>query len=251
MSFKIHAKQQIVMKYFIAIALLFTFFTTAKGQEIEGNYKNESDSLFFSNGRVIFSISEFGALFTRMVGEGNYEQIGNYLLINTEDYSGKKTIHTTMDNNIADTLSIHITTLENYPVNGAMAELMSSSEKVLKRAVAGEDGKIYFQKNPKLMKKVSKAKISHMGYNQIIFDCNNDQDHLVKLAKNDVIENRTIVFELADKEDETLSIVLLCDDFNPGKDRMKTLNKLKQQAKSKNKLSKRYKKEYIPTYYNR
>lgn len=239
------------MKYFSAAILFFMLFTAAFGQELDGNYKNESDSLYFSNGKIIFSISGFGALSTRMVGEGTYEQVGDYLLIKTGSYSGEKSIQKTLDKIASDTLSLQITTLENYPVNGAMAELLTSSEKVLKRAIAGDDGKIHFQEHSKLMKKVAKVKVSHLGYDNILFDCNNEQDYLIKLAKNDVIENKTIVFNISEPDEETLSIILLSDDFNPQKDQMKALHKLKNQAKNKNKLSKRYKKEYIPVYFKR
>ena len=50
---------------------------------------------------------------------------------------------------------------------------------------------------------------------------------------------------------ETLSITLLSDDFDPGKDKMKSLQRLDKKIQKSNVLAKRLKKEYIPTYQGR
>lgn len=241
--------KQTVMGRFFSIAIsLLVLSASLFSQDLEGNYKNQSDSLLFSNGKVIFNISGFGALFTTMVGEGDYERIENWLLINTGEYSGEKTTHQSMNGNSRDSIAIQITSIENYPIGGAMAEFTTKSGKVAQRLIAAEDGKIHVPRNSKWMKNVAKVRISQLGYDEIAFDCTGNRDHLVKLVKNNVVENKTIVFNVQEEEDETLAITLLSMDFAAGKDRVKSLQKIGEKAKKKNVLSKRYKKEYVPYF---
>lgn len=85
-----------------------------------------------------------------------------------------------------------------------------------------------------------------MGYNSIEFDFNAGNDYLVRLADNDVIEEKTAVFRFNEIDDETLSIILLTDNFNSDKKREAELNKLEKRARKKNLLDKRFKKEFEP-----
>lgn len=230
-------------KYFTILSFLFITFALA-AQDFEGNYKDKTDSLFFSNGKVIFNVSGFGALSTRIVGEGEYEYFDDYLLINTSDYSGKKSVFETVDGSKKDTIVVKVVSIDNYPIQGVLTEFLSESDKVIRGSVTNDQGKC-IQPNDQ---KIKKVKVANMGYNDIIFDAVQGKDFLVKLAKNNVIENQTVVFKIKNEDEDAISIILLSDNFNPGRDRMKSIEKLDKKVQKSNVLGKRLVKEYISVY---
>lgn len=232
------------MKKHFAILLFLSISLTLLSQDFDGNYKDKTDSLSFSNGKVAFNISGFGALFTRMVGEGEYEYFDDYLLVNTSDYSGEKSVFEPIDGSKKDTIVVKVVDLNNYPIQGALTEFLSESDKVIRGNVTNDQGKSQQFKD----QKIRKIKATNLGYDDIIFDVTEGKDFLVKLAKNNVIENQTVAFKVKNEDEETLSIILLSDDFDPGKDKMKSLEKLDKKIQKSNILSKRLRKEYIPTY---
>lgn len=240
------------MKPYTIFIFLFTLlFFSINAQELDGSYKNQTDSLCFKNGEAVFSISDFGALSTKMVGEGNYELIENYLLIHTKEYSGEKTIFNPVEGENNDTITIQVTSLDNYPINGALSDFMNGPKKSVKRVVADENGKVFFEKTPKLMKRINRVKISHLGFNEIAFDLDVNSNYLVKLAKNNVIEHKTVVLKIEDQDEASLNIILLSDDFVAGKNLSKSLERVDRRAQKRHTLSKRYKKDYIPEFHGR
>lgn len=232
------------MKKYFTILIFLSVSFALMSQGFEGNYKDKTDSLTFFNGKAIFNLSGFGALFTRMVGEGEYEYFDNYLLVNTSDYSGEKSVFEPIDGSKKDTMVVKVVGLDNYPIQGALTEFLSESDKVIRGVVTNDRGKSEQFSEPK----VKKVKVSNLGYNDIIFNVVRGKDFFVKLAKNNVIEHQTVVFKVQNEDEETLSIILLSDNFNPGKDKMKSLEKLDKKAQKSNVLAKRLKKEYIPIY---
>lgn len=237
-------KQPDNMKKYFAILIFLSVSFALMSQGFEGSYKDKTDSLTFSNGKAIFSLSGFGALFTRMVGEGEYEYFDNYLLVNTSNYSGQKSVFEPIDGSKKDSIVVKVVGLENYPIQGALTEFLSESDKVIRGVVTNDQGKSEQLNDPK----IKKVKVSNLGYNDIVFDVVRGKDFLVKLAKNNVIENQTVAFKAQKEDEETLSIILLSDDFNPGKNKIKSLEKLDKKAQKGNVLAKRLKKEYVPIY---
>lgn len=237
-------KQPDNMKKYFAILIFLSVSFALMSQGFEGNYKDKTDSLTFSNEKAIFSLSGFGALFTRMVGEGEYEYFDNYLLVNTSNYSGQKSVFEPIDGSKKDSIVVKVVGLENYPIQGALTEFLSESDKVIRGVVTNDQGKSEQLNDPK----IKKVKVSNLGYNDIVFNVVRGKDFLVKLAKNNVIENQTVAFKAQKEDEETLSIILLSDDFNPGKNKIKSLEKLDKKAQKGNVLAKRLKKEYVPIY---
>ncbi|WP_298649327.1 hypothetical protein [uncultured Proteiniphilum sp.] len=211
-------------------------------QQLEGTYKNGADSIAFSNEKVTFRISGFGGLSSAQVGEGTYELNGNYLLIHTSDYPGEKSSFQLLDGSRKDTCVIKTVSLQNYAVQGILVESRNKSGKLISSKVTGNDGRIFFTP----CDKITSISTSPMGYNSISFDHIPGKDYLIKLAENDIIENSTVVFAIRSIDDETISLLMLTEDFNTGKDRDKDLQKLEKKARKSNKLDKRLKKVYIP-----
>ena len=235
------------MKKYFAALLFLSASLSLLSQDFEGNYKERNDSLSFSNGKASFSLSGFGALFTRMVGEGEYEHVDDYLLVHTSDYPGEKSVCEPIDGTNKDSIVVRVVGTDNYPVQGALTEFLSESNKTIRRSITDDLGK---SRQPE-DQKIKRIKVSNLGYDDVAFEVVRGKDFLVKLARNNVIENQTVAFKVRSEDEETLSIILLSDNFDPGKDKMKSLEKLDKKTEKSNVLAKRLKKEYIPAYRGR
>lgn len=209
-------------------------------QTLNGTYKNGSDSLFFSDEFITFRISGFGGLSSTLVGEGTYEIVDNYLLVHTDEYSGKKSNFEELPGSRNDTCIVKVVAANNYPVQGILIESKNKSGKTIAAGVTGNDGIVFFTD---IDKGVS-ISASAMGYNSIEFNNKAGSDYLVRLADNDVIEEKTAVFRFNEIDEETVSILLLTDDFNNEKKREDEIKKLEKKARKSNRIDKRYKKEF-------
>lgn len=216
--------------------------TILYAQQLDGTYKNETDSIAFSNGKVTFCVSGFGGLSSAQAGEGTYELADNFLIIHTEEYSGNKTSFDESEGTAKDTCIVQTVGPQNYAAQGVLVESRNKSGKLIDGKVTGNDGKIFLTP----CDKIATISASSLGYNSISFDYTPGKNYRIKMAENDIIENKTVVFNVNHVDDETLSVLMLSDDFNNDKDREKELGKLKKKAKKNNKLDKRLKKVYIP-----
>ena len=230
------------MKRIILSTLILLQGILLNAQSLDGTYENGSDSLVFNNDHIIFSVSEFGGLSTTQVGEGTYEIIDDFLLINTKEYSGDKSAYEEMDGSKTDTCVVRVVGLNNYAIQGVLVESKNSSNKTINAGVTGNDGRLLFLDDDKCVKFSTSA----MGYNSIEFDYNSGKDYLIRLAENDVIENSTVVFRFEEIDDETVSILLLTDNFDTNKNRDRELKKLEKRARKNNRIDKRYKKKFEP-----
>mgnify|MGYP007061807482 CR=1 FL=1 len=200
-------------------------------QPLSGTYKNGTDSLVFKGDQAIFHVSGFGGLSSAQAGAGSYERVNDFLLIHTAEYPGDKASFHELEGSRADTCVVKVVSLANYPIQGILVEPDNSFAKLPGGRVTGNDGRIYLTDT----EKTQTITVSGMGV-----------DYLVKLADSEVIEDRTVVFRLQEVDDETLSILLLADDFDPGKKRDNELKKLEKRARRSNQIDKRFKKEYEP-----
>ncbi|MGB4568172.1 MAG: hypothetical protein WBH96_04200 [Dysgonamonadaceae bacterium] len=230
------------MKRIFYILLFLPLSITTYSQQYEGVFKEGGDVLKFENEKVYFNMNEMGNMITNKVGEGSYEILGDYLLVKTGEYSGEKSSVQPLPGSKEDSVGIKVTDNRNFSLPGILVELLNSSGKTLHGGVTDSDGKFFFKKNSK----GHTIKVSDMGYDNISFAYDPTNDFLVKLVKNDVIENQTVVFKLKKVDDETLSVLLLSTDFNPGKNQLKALEKLDKKARKSNYIDKYMKKEYEP-----
>ena len=81
-----------------------------------------------------------------------------------------------------------------------------------------------------------------MGFDDIEFDIQPNEDYHVKMSDQKSVENKTVVFRFREIDEETIGVMLLSTDFKQGKDLQKSLDKLYQSAFKKNFLEKRMKK---------
>lgn len=230
------------MKKILLLITVLTLGLHGVAQPISGTYKNGTDSLVFNGERVIFSVSGFGGLSTTQAGEGTYERVEDFLMIHTTDYPGDKSSFEVQESTKSDTCVIRVMSLNNYAIQGVLVEPNNSSRKNPGGSVTGGDGRIYLTDTDK----TESITVSGMGYNSITFDYQPGNDYLVRLAENDIIENQTVVFQFIEVDDETLSLLLLTDDFDTSKRKDRELKNLKKRARKSNRIDKRFKKEYEP-----
>lgn len=230
------------MKRILLLATILLSGISLFAQQLDGTYKNGADSIAFSNDKVIFRISGFGGLSSAQVGEGTYEVDGNYLFIHTSDYSGSKTIFEVLDDSKKDTCVVHTVSQQGYALQGILLESRTKSGKLISGKVTGNDGKVFFTP----CDKITSISATSLGYHPISFEYTPGKDYRIRLAENDVIENKTVVFKTNFIDQETLSVLMLTDDLNTKKERSKELQKFEKRAQKTNKLDKRLKKVYVP-----
>lgn len=231
-----------VMKKFIPFTYMLLWGVSLFAQQLEGTFKNGLDSLTFDGENIVFRISGFGGLSSAQVGEGSYEYNDDYLFIHTRDFSGERSVFQELEGYRTDTCVVKVVSLYNYPIENILVESLNKSDKNIEAKVTGDDGKIILTQN----NKISSIAASSIGYNSISFNYTQGKDYLVRLAEHEIVENRTVIFKIQPIDDETISVLLLTDNFDEGKNRDKELKKLEKKAMKNNMLDKRLKKVYIP-----
>lgn len=230
------------MKKTLLLATILLSGISLYAQQLEGIYKNGEDSISFNNNKTSFVLSGFGGLSSAHAGEGTYEMDGNYLFINTTDYSGDKTNLEIMDASRKDSCIVYTLSPQNYFIQGILVESRNKSGKLVSGKVTGNDGMIVFAP----CEKIKTISATSLGYNPISFDYTPGKDYRIRFAKNDIIENKTVVFKIEIIDEETISLLMLTDDLNTEKERNKELEKLERMVQKRNKLDKRLKKVYVP-----
>jgi hypothetical protein len=211
-------------------------------QQKDATYLNGSDSLAFSNGKAIFSITGFAGLSTAQVGEGSYEELNHYLLVNTTEYSGEKSTYQATESSLKDSCKVKVVATNNYALPKILIEALTQSDKLIASKITGDDGEVMFPHNPK----IGKIKISALGYDPLTIPYTAGLEYLVKMSKNNIIEQSTVVFYIETVDEETISLLLLTDDFRAGKNKLVELQKLEKKVRKRNLLEKRMKKVYVP-----
>ena len=120
------------------------------------------DSLAFSNGKAIFSITGFAGLSTAQVGEGSYEELNHYLLVNTTEYSGEKSTYQATESSLKDSCKVKVVATNNYALPKILIEALTQSDKLIASKITGDDGG-YVSTQPKDWK----IKISALGYDPL------------------------------------------------------------------------------------
>ena len=225
--FLLEKKQITHMKILIAL-IAISFSITLTAQNIDGTYHEGTDSITFDNDRVSFTVKSSDGLGMVFAGEGTYEMIDDYILINTEEYSGAKTKIDMKPSEKKDTIQIQFFNEQGYSIKGIRAEFLNKSGKTIDLNISNEHGIVLYKANPKVVS----IKVSDLLYDKTIFDCPADTDYTVHLVKNRVLEDKTVVFKLIDSTEEQLTLKLLTTDFNKKNPSVSNLQKLDKKTQS-------------------
>lgn len=229
-------KKTLLLLWFLSSVLL------SQAQLSEATYREGNDSLSLKNQHAMFRISGFTGLSVAQVGEGKYEQIGDILVIHTGEYSGEKSSSLTLPASRKDSCMVEVVGSNNYPLYPILVESYSKSGKLLEGKVTSQEGKLFFTET----EKIGSIVVSALGYHTHRLQFEPDIDYRVQLAENEIIENREVVFKCNILDEETISLLMLSDNFKAGKDRDRELQKLLKKARRNNKIDKRMKKVYVP-----
>lgn len=215
------------MKILILLAtMLFT--TTLSAQEISGTYFEGPDSLSFNNNRVMFSIRGNDGLGVVFTGEGNYELIDDFIVVNTDAYSGKKTKVDTRTATKKDTIQLQLFNEDGYSIEGVRAEFLNRKNKSIGLSLSNDHGVVIYKHNPK----IKAIKVSDLLYDKTTFDYEAGTDYTVHLVTSRVLENKTVIFKLNDRTENELTVKLLSTDFKKSNPSASHLNKLDKKNKA-------------------
>ncbi len=230
------------MNKIYALLLAFIVSASLSAQEFEGTFKDGNDELKFENNKLYFSMDEIGSPMTNKTGSGTYERVDDYLIVNTDAYSGERSSVTKINGTKKDTITVKVIDNQGFVLPGVLVESVTSSNKTLQGGVTNNEGKVLFIHHSK----TAKIRLYSMGYDNISFDYDPKKDYEVRLIKNVIVENAPAVFKIKKLDEETLSVLFLSSDFDAGKDQQKALEKINKKAEKQNYIPKRLKKEYKP-----
>ncbi len=215
------------MKILITLAtILFSFALNA--QEISGTYYEGPDSISFNDNRVIFSVRGNDGLGVVFTAEGTYEIMDDFIIINTETYSGVKTRVETSPAEKKDTIQVQLFDENGYSIKGVRAEFLDRKNKPLNLKISDDHGVVLHKNNPK----ITAIKVSDLLYDKAIFDFVAGTDYTVHLVKNRILEDKTVIFKIEDRDDNKLAIKLLSTDFNRSNPSSSQLQRLDKKTKA-------------------
>ena len=215
------------MKILLALtAILFS--TTAFAQDMNGTYWEGTDSITFTNDRVAFSVKSNDGLGLVFVGEGTFEVLDDYFLIQTEEYKGIKTRVEMNPSEKKDTIQLQLFDEEGYSIKGVRAEFLNKKNKPIGLGVTNENGIVLYKADPK----ITEIRVVDLLYDKATFDYKKDTDYTVHLVKNRILEDKTVVFKLIDKSDEKITMKLLSTDFNRKNPSVSHLERLDKKTKA-------------------
>ena len=235
-QYALFMKKTLLLLWFLSSVLL------SQAQLSEATYREGNDSLCLKDQHAMFHLSGFAGLSVAQVGEGKYEQLGDILVVHTGEYSGEKSSSRTLPSSRKDSCMVEVVGSNNYPLYPILVESYSKSGKLLEGKVTSQEGKLFLSET----EKIGSIVVSALGYHTHRMQYEPELDYRVQLAENEIIENREVVFRCNIIDEETISLLMLSDDFKAGKNRDRELQKLLKKARRNNKIDKRMKKVYVP-----
>ena len=184
------------MKILLTLATVLLALTL-NAQEINGTYYEGPDSISFNDNRVIFSVRGNDGLGVVFTAEGTYEIMDDFILINTETYSGAKTKIETAAAEKIDTIQLQLFNEDGYSIKGIRAEFLNKKGSPIALSISNEHGKIFQRIDPK----ITAIKVSDLLYDKAILDYEAGTDYTVHLVKNRVLEDKIVIFKVEDRSD--------------------------------------------------
>ena len=211
------------MKLTVILFISFLFIQTGLSQNPEGNYICYSQFIKFDKQKVEFDIYH-GCLAQRLRGQGTYEILDNYLLINTGDFNNQSQrsfcissstsndsilflIKSAIDGDFIPIAHVQFLDINNNEIGGFRSDRTGS--KLL----------------PNKMD-INKIRVSSAFYEPLIFDYEPYSNIYVTLECQSIIEKSTVVFRICSSSENTLQLSLLTTNFARGKNTLKSLYKL-------------------------
>lgn len=211
------------MKILIILATVL-FSLTLNAQEINGTYFEGSDFLSFKDNRIKFNVRGNDALGIVYTGEGTYETIDDFIVVNTTTYNGAKTKIEARPSIKKDTIQLQFFDESGYSIKGVRTEFLNKKNKPINLKISDERGIVLYKQSPK----ITAIRVADLLYDKAIFEYELETDYTIHLVKNRVLENKTVIFKLVDETDTQLTVKLLSTDLkreDPSASQLKKLDK--------------------------
>ncbi len=215
------------MKILLTLATILLALTL-NAQEISGTYFEGPDSISINNNHVKFSMRGNDGLGVVFTGEGTYEIIEDFIIINTATYSGKKTKIETNPAEKKDTIQLQLFNEDGFSIQGVRAEFLNRKNKTIDLKISDDHGIVFYKSNPR----IAAIKVSDLLYDKTTFDYEANTDYTVHLVKNRVLEDKIVIFKLEDRTDTVLTVRLLSTDFNRSNPSTSHLRKLEKKTEA-------------------
>ena len=213
----------------ILITLLTVLFSIAiSAQSFQGTFSEGTDVMTFNDNRVDFIVKSNDGLGVIYCGEGTYEIMDDYIVINTAEYKGSKTKVEMSPAAKKDTVQLTFLDDQGYSLKGIRAEFLNKAGKSLGLNISNNEGIILYKTNPKL----AGIKVADLLFDKTSFDYVADTDYTIHLVKNRILEDKTVIFKLTDSTDDKLSLKLLSTDFKNSNPSASHLKKLESKTKA-------------------
>ena len=211
------------MKILIILATIL-FSLSLNAQEISGTYFEGPDSLVFNDNHITFNVRGNDGLGVVFTGEGTYKLTGDFIVVNTENYSGNKTRIETAPAVKKDTIQLQLFNEDGFSIQGVRAEFLDRKNKTIDLKISNDHGIILYKSDPK----TTAIKVSDLLFDKTTIDYNADTDYTVHLVKNRVLEDKTVIIKLENITDNQLTVKLLSTEFNKNNPSASQLKKLEK-----------------------
>lgn len=208
---------------FIPMFLLF-YQLVCHSQTPLGKYYNEEQFLEFTNDSVMFNIYGNGGLLVELIGYGEYKILEDYLIINTAEYSGRKSyfIKEEKPSNINSTLKI--TDDKYYSLIGVGAGYLDSKGKSFSGTVSDTNGIAHIDTESN----IKKLRITFPGYDECYMDYNPSFNYKIILTQGNVLENESIILKFKYLKRDRISLAIIGIIPTKNKPTLKALKKIEK-----------------------
>lgn len=229
------------MKTITAFVLFSIISVSLFSQQLDGRFQADSDYIVFSGNNIQFNVSGFAGLRVAQVGEGTFEVVDNFLIVNTTPFSGIRSTVEAVDATSEGHIIVQVVDEEIFWIPSVFVESRDRRGRTIERVLTNNQGIANLTRSDN----VHSIYVSNMGYDNISIDYTPGMDFQVMMVNHTVIENTTAVFRF-NLVDNQLSLLLLTSDFNPGRNATRSLRQLDDRAQRANRMERRYRRVLEP-----
>lgn len=203
----------------VALFILVFLCNFSSAQISDGTYTADYDFIRLDSNYATFTISSNGGLRMYYCGEGPYEIVEDYLIINAGIFHGQKSrVHEipSLDNEI----EISVRDLKGAPLPFINLYFTSAKGKIIGGGISNESGIARIERNPK----IKNLQVINLVYDNLIIDYKPNTNYNFELADLHILENNQVIFKIQKYDDRSMTLKLL--KFSPEKSKIKFLDKL-------------------------
>ncbi len=212
------------MKHIVLIIVISLFSHITFGQGLTGTYTSGNDLIDFSDNNIKFEIISNGGLVMTFRGQGTYSVVGDFIVIQTNEFDG---IKSTVQKECNGQFGLRVIDESSEPVYAVNVGFYDSKGTIIDGSATDKSGNI---KN-KTYKPSETIDVRFIGYDQISFNYSPDCYFTVTLEEGNTIENSTVVFKIIEQTENSFELVLLNTNFKHNSPTLRQLKKLDRKSR--------------------